>query len=145
MLIRKNATENFKLAAARHANTYGGKATLKNEKFSKIHPKTLNAWKNKFKKNQSLKDTRGGIEQEKEKKENLNVNLLNLIILIQHFNLRGNKYYGTRISTRAEIEILRRIELYRDLGAKVSLRTVQVTARVAVKLLGEAGCLTSMI
>ncbi|HYN44846.1 MAG TPA: hypothetical protein VER35_02505 [Candidatus Limnocylindrales bacterium] len=45
---------------------------------------------------------------------------------------------------RAELEILRRIELLIEFGAKVSLRTVQTTARVVVRLLEEESSLTSM-
>lgn len=66
--------------------------------------------------------------------------LFRLSILLRCSSL-GDRFYGKRISGRAELEILRRIELLSELGAKISLRIVKVTALAVVRSMGEGDAL----
>lgn len=139
---KRKITQEYKTNAARYANLHGITATLKKKEYQGIKSRTLQRWCKQFKAEKPIVDKRGGVFL-----------IYCSLLTVLHFSsitrivssMSGDRFYGKRMSVRAEIEIVRRIELLRELGGKISLRTVRLTTLAVLRSLKEEGCLTRMI
>ena len=65
-------------------------------------------------------------------------------VIVSTSKYLGDRSTGVRLSMRANLETLRRVEKIRDVGGKLSIRTVIRTVKAVLKVLKEESCMTRM-